>query len=549
MLVDSALRASRRDPAVLAASVGANLLALATPMALLHIYDKVIPREGYETLAALGLIVLVSILFELALRAGRHVLLSIGAERFEWQAYRAAASSLVLEDPSNARHEGQGLLYTRLSGIERIRSLHLDASAVALLDLPFAFVFLGVITLLSPIVGATVLALMVISFICLRLLRRGVVSRQIARRGEEARRHSFLSDTLRGIASVHSLQIEDFMMRRHERIISSSARTTASLAHRMQLAQGFVASVSMLAPFLIATLGAQMVIREEMTFGTLAAIILLTGRIVQPVLRVEAFLAGADDASQAREDLDGILSKTQRKTGERPLSEVRTLTLAGVSVDRGPATRHGFRNLDLSLKTGDFLAVSAPVASAATEFLKLLTGEIAPTRGQILLNDTPISAYRLEDRKTLIRLMTRDRDLLQGTIIENMTGFQPDRYHVRAQELAQDLGIADVLAGASTGSGMQVRSHGQSQFPRSVADAVLVIGALSSDPDVVVVDDVGSSFDFETDRKFIELLRSRQPTRITVLVSNRPSRLALANINLDLTPYLETAVVGPEGAV
>ena len=341
---------------------------------MLQIYDRVIPRQGIETLAALGLIVFIAVAFELALRAARHVLLSIGAERFELHAYHAAVSALLLADPARVDRVGQGKAFARFQAIERLRGLHVGESSVALLDLPFALVFLTVITLLSPAIGAAVVLLVAISFVFLRIARRPIAAQQAARRDVEARRHSFLVEVLSGIASVRNLQIEDFMKRRYERLLNSSASTTGLLAKRMQTAQGFVATVGMLAPFLVATIGAVMVIRHNMSLGTLAAIILLTGRIVQPILRVEAFLAGADDANQARKDLEALLSLPRRKEGKLSVSKVRTIELSDVQVSVGAGSQPDLKDLNLSLSTGDFLSVSAPTETAATAFLELLGG-------------------------------------------------------------------------------------------------------------------------------------------------------------------------------
>ena len=164
-----------------------------------------------------------------------------------------------------------------------------------------------------------------------------------------------------------------------------------------------------------------------------------------------------------------------------------------------------------------------------------------PDRGQVLLNGTPGSEFMLRDRKSRIRLMARDHGLLQGSILENMTWFQPELYRDRAFALAEEIGVADVLAQAPGGYEVRTLSNGQNHLPRSVAEALLVVGALSSDPDVVLIDDIGASFDLDTDRRFIEMMRAWRPSRITVLVSNRPSRLAVANRHLDLAPFLSTS--------
>ena len=79
----SELKRSLLDPAVIAASLGASLAALALPLAMIHIYDRIIPNAGYATLAALGLIAVTAIGIEFGLRAARSMLLAQAGAKFE----------------------------------------------------------------------------------------------------------------------------------------------------------------------------------------------------------------------------------------------------------------------------------------------------------------------------------------------------------------------------------------------------------------------------------------------------------------------------------
>ncbi|MEO0991561.1 MAG: ABC transporter transmembrane domain-containing protein, partial [Pseudomonadota bacterium] len=522
----------------LTASLGANLLALAVPMAMLQIYDRVIPNQGLETLAALGLIVAAAILGEIVIRTARHALLCSGAERFEQQVYGAAIRSIIQHDPARVDRVSQGDLFTRLSGIERLRSLHTGEAATAFLDLPFALLFLSVILMISPLVGAAVVLLLGASFVFLRLARGSVLDLQRLRQSVEARRHSFLMETLESIDTVKALQAQDFMKRRYERLLAQSAERSAALANKVQVAQGFTAAVGTLAPLFIGSLGAYMVIQQSLTIGALAAIILLTGRIVQPVLRMEAFLAGADNARQAREDIDSILQLPQSASGTLPLERVESLILKGVATQAFPGSRFAFRDLNLTLETGDCIAVTGPSRAALSEFLKVLSGEACLTEGEMLINGVPVDQYRLVDRQERIRILAHDHALLQGTLLENMCLFKTRTYRDRAVILAQEIGLADMLSGTPDGYSTAVGSAGQSRLPRSAADATQVVSGLVCDPDVVLFDEANDAFDIEMDRRLLAMMEEWLPRRMTVLVSNRPSYLRLARWQLDLSDHI-----------
>lgn len=511
-------------------------------MAMIHIYDRVIPHQGYETLTVLGAVVLCSLLAEIFLRTARRHILERAAERFEIAAYPAVVKALLTSDPALADRTSQGDLYRSVMGIDRLRNVHAGETSMALLDLPFAFLFLGIIVLISPVAGLTIFAVLTVSFLVLRIARSHVLIMQQKRKDNETRRHSFLTETLRGLDVVKGMRTESFMLRRYERLLSGSADISADTARSVQLAQGFTAAVGTLSPLLMGSIGALMVIRGEMTVGALAAVILLTSRIIQPILRVEAFLAGMVNVRQDREELEDILALPQTRSGSKPLGKVQSLALSGVSSEASHATPVAFSGVDLELERGDFLALKGPDKLSQSAFLKLISGDLALTSGTISINGASLFDHALDDRRDRIRYFGPSNTLIEGTLIENMTTFRPREYRDRAIQLAQDIGIEASISQSPEGFELRVGSGAKTQLPKSLADAALIVGGLVTEPDVILFDEANAALDREIDGKLLNMLEKDRDKRITILVSSRPSFLRLANRTLDITPFLSGGV-------
>lgn len=537
MRVDTTLRRARVDPAVIFASLGANTLSLAVPMAMIHIYDRIIPNFGYETLTVLALAVLGAIAAEVALRTARRVLLEQAGERFSHAAYLAAIRSLLESDPA---HEGdevsQGRLFRCVGSIERLRTLHVGEVSMAFLDLPFACLFLGIIALISPTIGLTVVGILLVAFPVLRMARRRVLNLQIERTKVEERRHSFLMEVLGGVETIKGLQIEPFMKRRYERLTSGSAKVSASMARSIQMAQSFTASIGTLAPLLIGAMGAFLVISGDMTVGSLAAVVLLTGRIIQPALKVEAFMAGMANVRQEREDLEDVVTLPGQLSGAHGLSRIDQLSLNGVNAQQG--SKIAFRNVFLTIARGDCIAITGGDRRARTAFLELLMGEFEVTGGTLTLNGRSYSDYSLADRRRHIRYFSAENALIAGSLIENMTQFQPAEHRDEAIALASRLGIEDTIYRSAEGFELLVGSGAKSALPKSLADAILVIGGLVNTPDVILFDEANAALDFDTDNKLLDELKRRRPDTIIVLVSNRPSYLRMATRSVDIDAFL-----------
>ncbi len=523
---------------MVAASFGANLLSLALPMAMIHIYDRVIPNRGYETLVALGLMVVGAIIAEAILRAARRHILDLAAERFERAAYPAAVNALLQSDPAREARFSQGHLYSCISGIERLRSMHVGSAALDPLDLPFALLFLAVIALLSPVLGASVFVLLAFAFLVLRVARRSVLIHQTRRRNNEERRHSFLSEVLRGLDFVKTLRIEDFMLRRYERLLANAASISGDTARAIQLAQGFTATIGTLTPLFVAAIGALMVIKGEISVGSLAAIVLLTGRIIQPVLRVEAYLAGSDNLRQTQTDLAKILSMPPRIDGLTKLRKVEELTLSDISTLPDAVLGTAFVGLDLTIRRGECVAVTGSDRQVQSLFLRLLAGEIALVRGSLLINGWPDTDYALADRHSRIKLLSPDNALMEGSLIENLTAFQPKLFRDRAIALAQNIGIDAAISKSADGYGLRVGPNARTGLPKSLTDSVAIVRGLVSDPDVILFDEANGALDRDADARLLQILRKRQSECLIVLVSNRPSYLRLASRTFDLKDFV-----------
>lgn len=508
-------------------------------MAMIHIYDRVIPNNGLETLYVLGIIVFISIFSEVVLRSARRYILERAAERFEMAAYPAALKSLITSDPTAPIRASQGELYRSIMAVDRLRAMHIGETSMALLDLPFAFLFLALIVLISPVAGLSVFLILACAFLILRVARRRVLAMQLRRKSNESRRHSFLTETLRGMDVVKGMRIEDFMMRRYERLLSGSAEISAGTARSVQMAQGFTAAVGTLSPLLMGSIGAFMVIRGDMTVGALAAIVLLTGRIIQPILRVEAFLAGMNNVRQDRQDLEDVLATPSGKSGAIALEAVETLQLNGVSTEGIPGLGIGFSDVNLTFKRGDVIAIDAPDKPTKTAFLRLLAGEVPLRKGEITVNGNPLFEHKLEDRQRCIRLLSPDNSLIEGTLIDNMTVFRPRVYRDRAIELAQKIGIERDISQSPDGYALRVGSGAKALLPKSLADAVLIISGLVTEPGVILFDEANAALDRETDQNLLGILEDGCADRITVLASSRPSYLKMATQTIDILGYMD----------
>lgn len=531
------------DPAILAASLVANLLSLAVPLAMLQIYDRVIPNQAHETLIVLAIMVAFALAVDSALRLSRARLLAFFAGQFEQLSYSRVFWAQLMEDPAQRKRVDSGTLVTQMSAIDRLRSQRADGAAAAMLDLPFAGLFLVVMALLSPLVALTVALMLALTFLGLSWLRGRIDTARQDRFETDARRYSFFSEVLGGIKSVRALQIRNLMARRQERLLARSASQTRDTTRGIHLAQGLTAAIGNVVPLVTAATAGFLVVSGEASIGVLAAVVVLSGRVVQPVLRVEGYLSSMENARQAKADLDALTGGVQRVAGEKPLQCVERFTLRNVTTYPDPEFGIVMENIDITLNTGDCLLLRGTDTIRLAVAARLFLGELAIAEGTVEINDRPLVEFDIQDRQDRIRLLSEDAQLLEGTLFDNICAFRPDRHRETAISLARELGLQSVLGHSPRGLLTPVRSDNDG-LPQSAQRIVSNISGLVTLPDVVVFQTANSGLDFETDQKLLAWLKKRAKDHILILVSNRPSYTALATQTLDLDTHLRAVPKG-----
>jgi len=528
------LRGLRRNPHIVAASLAANMLGLTLPIVMIQIYDRVIPNAAFATLTALAMGLFVALLAESALRIARSQLLAMAGAKFEVDAYDTAFQNLLGPDHRRGESLAVGTLYTQLMSIDRYRAHHTGEAAAAYLDIPFIFIFIGLMLLIAPVLGAAVLVFVATVFLIVRVLRRKVIALNADRQEADARRQSFLIETLTGIEVIKSLHVEDFMERRYDRLMAGSAPISATLSYQLQLTQGVAGAIGLIAPVAMAGVGALLVLGGQMSIGGLAASVLLTGRIIQPVLRIEALLVGEEDIKRIEKDLKELLVVPTRKAAPKKLESIQTIELRSVTYCPKPEAPPLLDNVSLMLKRGDCITLTGAEGSGRSSFLSLLAGHIQPQAGEVLINGHPVDQYEGKDLRDRITLLSRDESLLEGTLLENLTGFDVDTRTEAALALVDELGVGKFIAKHSEGLAMQIPSGGKSLLPTSVSDCVLMIAGLASRADLILFDEANVGLDHDVDRRLLAYLGRRLPNSISVLVSHRPSYMRLASQHFEL---------------
>ena len=516
---------------VFLSSAGINMLALAAPFVLLQIYDRIIPNNSIETLSLLMAGFMTALLLEVVLKYSRHVVLSWRAVKFEHNANISGFEKILKADNTEFKKSGIGLHLERMMSIDRIREFLSDETTTFIADLPFVFLFLGLMFILNPIIAIIPIVIILTAFI-LTILSGKKLSGFLKQRSiSDDERYNFLIEVLAGIQTVKSFGIEPLMERRYENFMQRSAFANQKISFFANLNQSIAAICSEMTTISVACIGSLFVISGSMSIGTLAASVLLSARIVQPCLRAFSFWSRFQVFNLAQKRLDEVYSLKQEQYGGIGLNErINKINIQDVSLYAETGSHAIFENINLTINAGDTISLSGVNGAGKSALLSLLFGSLQPSKGHIEINDVPLNEYDIGSVRKKIAFLPQTPKLLSGKIIENLTCFNVKDNMFQALDLAKQTGLDKVIGTLPDGIDTAVDPTNEHILSLGAVQHISFVRGLIGEPNLILFDEANSAVDYETDVKLREVLTKYQNIGATIiLVSHRPSLLAIAN--------------------
>jgi ATP-binding cassette subfamily C protein LapB len=526
------LRTLRSLPAdVVAASVIINLLGLAVPLAILQVYDRIIPNAATSTLLFLILCVCTALVLEAILRITRSQVIAWSAIKEGWRINLDAASRVALAPAKLVDGEPAAYWMQRFQAIGTASEFKLSPSLLSLVDLPFTLIFLALVFAISPLLATIPLVLFMlfaaVAFERGRKLRVVTRSRAIA----EAKVRDFLVEALNGIVTVKAFAMEQQILRRFERLAEQASGFTYNLIQLANHAQNLGSLASTSTQLATVTVGAVLAINGEITIGALACCTMLSGRLMQPLMRLVSAWNEIHAVIVAGETAKPIfdLPSTSRI---KPPSAAEPLP-AGVTFDN-VTFRHESRaapvlaGASLSVKPGEIIAITGANGSGRSTTAQLALGQLVPQAGQVLIDDIPAALAATGVCGTLA-FVDHHVTSVRGTVLNNLTMFRDGEGIDSAGAVARLMGLEDDIHRLPRGYETRLGETATEALPPGLMQRIGVARAVASRPRLLILDQANSSCDYRGDKMLAQGLLSLKGKITTILITNRPSLAAVAD--------------------
>jgi ATP-binding cassette subfamily C protein LapB len=528
----SAIKAQRfvyRD--VLCAAALINLFALAFPLFSMNVYDRVVPNHAVETLWALSAGMLLVLGADLFMRVLRSRFVDEASARIDVQ-ISSTLMEKVLGMRLEHRPESVGSFASNLRGFEQVRDFIASSTVTALIDLPFALLFLGVMLWISPW-----LAIPVVVAFALILLLGYVLQNRLHELAEttyraQAQRNATLIESLTAIETIKSQGAQGVIQAKWERANLFLAATGVRMRRLSSGAMYGTNFVSQAVSVLIIIVGVYLIRERELTMGALIACTTLASRALAPAGQIVGLLMQYQGVRTAMASLNQIMQKpVERPEGasfvQRP--QLRgDIEFRGVKFAYPNRTDAALESLSFKIAAGERVALIGRVGSGKSTIHRLMMGLYQATEGSVLLDGIDLRQLDPADLRRNVACVAQDVTLFYGSLRDNITLGHPyadDAALVAAADVAC---MSEFVNRHPRGFDMLVGERGES-LSGGQRQAVGLARAVLHNSPILLLDEPTSAMDFSTEAQITARMAQFAAGKTVVLVTHRTSMLAMVN--------------------
>lgn len=452
----------RADMDLVLSTVLINTLGLAVPIAMLQIFDRVIPNQSLATLDSILLVLMAVIALDACLKIMRMRIMMRSAEAHERQVGPWALDRLFRADIAALRKLGRAKVLDRLEAVQQLRYLFARQRSIEVIDLIFSGIYLLAIAALAGWLVAVPLCLMT-AVVAVAIPLRRAQSHALGRdRNLDQKGLSFLSQALRQTRAVKLWGAQISVLNTFDALHARQARASAALSRIAGIGYGLTVTLGPAATGMTSLLGGYLVIERQIGLAELAACILLTGRATQPVFQA-VFTSNEERlARRTRAELRRFLWLPDAiRRDKRPDTRLPGLEIFELAQGEGHQGVR-FQGLTLDAPRGALIAVQGEVEADPTALLELIAGERTPTKGSIRVAGRVPRLTFPGATDGAMRFLQRQPLLFYGSLRENLTEFSEGgadaaalvrRFGLAAELNAMPGGLDWVYQGAGTGGG------------------------------------------------------------------------------------------------
>jgi ATP-binding cassette subfamily C protein LapB len=516
---------------VMIAAMVSNFLSLTTALFTMTVYDRVIPNGAFESLIALSVGVIIALGFDFLIKSLRAKFIDTASKRADLEISRRLFERILTLTPGEQRQK-TGAMAGTVREFETLREFFNSSTLVILIDLPFVFFFIYVISLIAgPLsyVFLTAVPLVIIVGLGIQPFLARITKGSVE---SNMNKQAVLVETLSGLETVNATGSGKLMQKRYEDALNNQADSGNKIRLLSMFIINFATSVQQYAQVAAIFFGVYLIVDGQISQGALIGAVILGGRTMGPLSQLANTLSRVNGALTAYKNLSKLIgNKFNSSFNLSPISRSHfdgEIEFRNVSYKFEGSKQATINDISFKILAGQKVALVGKMGSGKSTMSKLVAGILEPTSGAILIDGVDVRQIDPADVRKNIGVMLQDSWLFSGTIRENIQmGFNEyDDAHVLS--ICKVAGVDDFVGAHPKGYDLEIKERGVG-LSGGQKQTINLARSLLHDPKILLLDEPTSSMDQGTEKQVITSLDDFSKEKTMLIVTHRNPILSLVD--------------------
>lgn len=495
-----------------------NIFALAVPLFSMSVYDRVVPNNATETLIVLAGGVLIILIFDLIFKNIRNYIIEkTGKKLGLYLEEKMMKKMLLLETQYDTMMTGAKTNLFR--ELNQVRDFFSTKSLVQVIDLPFFFIALAVIFIISPVVAIVPASIAVLILIFNFLMQIPISNLSKKNLDNIQAKNSYLVETIQGSESIKLANAFPTKLAKWKNIVAFSDTISLRIQSLNAFAMSFSQTVIQLLTMLIIVVGVFEIANKNLTVGGLIAVTILASRSMIPVINVSMMVIRFKEISDSINTLNDFwhLPLESQKNVEIGIGKLKgDIEFKDVKFFFKDSKYPSLDGISFKIKPGEKVGIIGQTGAGKSTILKLLTSLYTPTEGAIYLDGHDISIMHPVETRQNIGVMTQEPYLFNGSLKENIEFSRPISKD-KMMELISLIGLEELVKKSGKGDGLQVGERG-SNLSVGQKHLVSIARAILNDPPILILDEPTTGLDIGLEKQLVSKLKEIVKKDKTLLI-------------------------------